>query len=140
MHFVDGDGLLEPIGVGALRYPSGVSPFVGIQVGDDGAGARAEFGAKGVRIRFEGQHVSVGANDFVFVDGAFVELRDKKLPHAGGAAGTHGIEAAVPVIKIAYDADAPSAWCPHGKINATHAFDGVNVGAALVVRVEAGTP
>ena len=43
------------------------------------------------------------------------------------------------MIKIAYDADAPSAWCPHGKINALHAFDGVNMPAELVVRVVVAT-
>src|SRR5260370_19981005 len=135
MHFVDGDGLLEPIGVGALRSPSGVIPFVAVQVGENGAGSGAKFGAKRVGIRFERQHVSVGADDFVFVDAAFVELRNKKFPNAGGSACSHGIDAAGPVIEIAYDADAPGAGRPDGKINATHAFYGVDVGAELVVRV-----
>src|SRR5882762_2407811 len=72
MDFVNGDRFLEPVRLGALGDPSGVIPLIGIQVGDDGASLRAELGAEGVRISLERDHVSVGADDFVFVDGAFV--------------------------------------------------------------------
>src|ERR1700730_211296 len=135
MHFVDGDRLLEPIGLGALGCPCRVIPLVGIQVGDNGAGARPEFRSKGVRISLERHHVSVGADDFVFVDGAFVELRDKKLPYARGPSSAHRVNPAVPLIEIAYDANAASAWRPDSEIDTTHAFNGVDVRAELVVGV-----
>jgi len=32
-------------------------PFVGVQIGDHGAGLRAQFGAKSVRISFKRDHV-----------------------------------------------------------------------------------
>src|SRR6267142_1329562 len=135
MDFVDGDRFLEPIGLGALGDPSGVIPFVGVQIGDHGAGLRAQFGAKSVRISFKRDHVSAGADDFVFVDGSFVQFGDKKLPNSRGAASAHRIYTAVPMIEIADDADAAAAGRPDREIDAAHAFESLNVCAELIVGV-----
>src|SRR6267154_1959999 len=135
MDFVDGDGFLEPVRLGALSDPSGVIPLIGIQIGDDGAGLRAQLGAEGVGVGLERDHVSVGADDFVLVDGAFVQFGDKKLPNSGGAASAHRIYSAVPMIEIANYADPAAAGRPDREIDAAHAFESLNVRAELVVGV-----
>src|SRR5690348_11894965 len=114
MNLVDGDGLLEPVGFCTLGNPGGVGPLVHIEIRDDGAGGRADLGAKGVRVGFKRDHVSIGADDLVFVDGTLVELGDEEFPDAGGAASAHGVGATVPLIEIADYADAASAGRPHG--------------------------
>src|SRR5258705_10142138 len=135
MDFVDGDGFLEPIRLGALGNPRGVIPLIGIQVGDDRTGLRAQLGAEGVGIGLERDHVSVGADDFVFVDGAFIQFGDKKLPNSGGAASAHRIYTAIPMIEIANYADAATAGRPDGEIDAAHTFESLNVCAELIVGV-----
>src|SRR5882762_2613747 len=100
MDFVDGDRRFEPVFLRAVRDPIGVYPFMVIETGDDGAGIGAEFRAEGVGIGFEGENVAARADDFIFVDGAFGELRDENFPETGGAAGAHGMDAAVPAIEV----------------------------------------
>ena len=51
-----------------------------IEAGNDGAGIGAQFGAKRVGIGFERENVAARADDFIFVDGAFVELGDEDFP------------------------------------------------------------
>src|SRR5712675_1564841 len=135
MDFVDGDGFLEPIRLGALGDPSGVVPLIGIQVGDDRTGLRAQLGAKRVGVGLERDHVSVGADDFVLVDGAFIQFGDKKLPNSGGATSAHRIYTAVPMIEIANYADAAAAGRPDREIDAANPFESLNVCAELIVGV-----
>src|SRR5882757_5515058 len=135
MDFVDGDGFLEPIRLGALGDPSGVIPLIGIQVGDDRTGLRAELCAEGVRISLQRDHISVGADDFVLIDGAFIQFGDKKFPNSGGAASAHRIYTAVPMIEIADDAHAAAAGCPDSEIDAANTFESLNVCAELIVGV-----
>src|SRR5437870_11365271 len=72
MDFVDGHGRLEPVFAGALREPGRVVPVVSVETCDDGAGVGAQFGAEGVGICFERKDVSVGSDDFEFIDCAFL--------------------------------------------------------------------
>ena len=60
--------------------PIVVGPFVLIEARNDGAGIGAEFRAEGIGIGFEGQNVAARADDFIFIDGAFVELGDEDFP------------------------------------------------------------
>ena len=101
----------------------------------DRTGVGAQFGAECVRIGFERQHGAVRADDFVFVDRAFVEFRDEEFPDARRAAGAHRIDAAIPVVEVADDADAARARRPYGKIDAAHSGDGFQVRAEFFVGV-----
>ena len=60
-----------------MGNPIGVIPFVVIEARYDRAGVGAKFGAEGVGIGLEREDVAAGANDFIFVDGALVELGEK---------------------------------------------------------------
>src|ERR1700731_1101681 len=135
MDFVDGDGRFEPVFLRAVRDPIGIGPFMGIETGDDGAGIGAEFRAEGEGIGFEWQNVAARTDDFIFVDGAFCELGDENFPETGGAASAHGMDAAVPSIEVAHDADAPCAGSPNGEMNAADAFECDHVGAEFFVSV-----
>ncbi len=115
--------------------PADVFPIVVIQAGDDGAGIGAKFRAEGVRISFEREDVAARADDFIFVDGAFVKLGDKDFPNTGGTAGAHGMDAAVPTIEIAHHADALCAGSPNGEVHAPNAFECNHVGAEFFVSV-----
>ena len=75
------------------------------------------------------------ADDFVFVDGAFGEFGNEKFPDAGRAAGAHGIDAAIPAVKVADDADALGAGGPNGEMNAANAFERFEVRAHFIVGV-----
>jgi len=80
MGFVDGDRRFEPVFLRSVVNPTGVIPFMVIEAGDDGAGIGTQFSAEGVGIGFEGKNVAAGADDFIFVDGAFVKLGEEDFP------------------------------------------------------------
>ena len=94
MDFVDGDGSFEPIFLGTFTHPGGIRPDIRVQIDDDGAGVGAQFGAESVGIGFQGEHVAVWTDDFVFVDGAFCEFGNEKSPRCrknrGRAWDRHG--------------------------------------------------
>src|SRR5262249_41031541 len=116
MNFIDGNRRVEPVLLFACGEPAGIVPLIIFEIDDDGAGVGAEFGAKGVRIGFQRQEISVRAGDFEFVDGALFGVRKKKFPDAGRAARAHGVDAAVPAVEIADEADATRAWSPDSKV------------------------
>src|SRR5712664_511683 len=106
-----------------------------IESRDDGARIGTELGAKGIGVGFEGENVAARADDFIFVDSALVEFGNKDFPKTGRAASTHRMNAAVPTVEIAYDADPFCAWGPDGKMNAANAFESNHMGAELFVGV-----
>jgi len=106
---------------------------MGIEIGDDRAGFGPEFAAESVRIGFEREKVSVRSEDFVFVHGAFGDFRNEKFPDAGRAARTHGMDAAVPAVHVADDADALCGGSPDGKVRAGDACDGMEMRAKFFV-------
>ena len=128
-------GFSNQLRLRALGHPLRVVPFVGVEVDDDGAGRRAQFGAEGVGIGFEGQQVAVGADDFKFVDGAFAEFRHEEFPDAGAAAGAHRMDAAVPMVEVADHADALRVGSPDGEVDAADARERDDVRTELVVGV-----
>ena len=101
----------------------------------DGAGVGAQFGAKGVGIGLQRKDVAVWTNYFVFVNRAFVLLREEDFPDARGAAGAHGMDAAVPAVEVANDADALCAGSPDCEVNAPNAFKCYDVSAEFLVSV-----
>ena len=120
----------------ALLDPGVVVPLVRFEIGDDRAGLGAEFAAKSVGIGFEREKVAVGAEDFVFVDGAFGDFGEKEFPDAGRAARTHGMDAAVPAIHYPDDADAFRGGRPDGEMSSGNPSDGVEMRAEFFVSVE----
>src|SRR5258707_1596246 len=129
MDFVNGDGRLEPIFLLAVGHPTGVSPLVRVQIGNDGAGVGAQLGLESVRIGFERKKIAVRAENFVFINGAFADFGEEKFPDTGGSARTHGINAAIPVTHVADDADAASGGCPYGETCSCYACYGVEMRA-----------
>ena len=133
--FVNGDGRLEPVLLRPARKPVGVVPFVMIEARDDGAGVGAQLRAEGVGIGFEREDVPARADNFIFVDGVFLELREKNFPDARGAASAHGMDAAVPAVEVANDTDALCAGSPDREVNAPNAFQRYDVSAEFLVSV-----
>ena len=60
---------------------------------------------------------------------------NEKFPDAGGTPKTHGMHPPVPMIEIAYDADAAGVGCPHRKMNAIHTVDCFRMSAEFFVRI-----
>lgn len=135
MNFVNADRGLEPVFAGTLREPVRVVPAIRFEIGDDGARVGAEFGAEGVGIGLERKHVSVRADDFEFVDGAFGQFGDEDFPDSGSAACTHGMDAAVPAIEVTDDTDPFGAGSPDGEMNAANAFKGDEMRAKFLIGV-----
>jgi len=107
-----------------------------LQIADHGAVIRAELAAKGVGIGFEREKISPRADNLVFVNGAFADFRKEKFPDAGRAARTHGMDASVPVIHVADDADAFGGRRPDGEVSTGDSRDGVKVRAKFFVGVK----
>src|SRR5262249_29475593 len=70
---------------------------------------------------------------FVFLKGAFIYAWDEDFPNAGLAQGTHLMEAAIPVVEVANDADPLGIWGPDGKACAGDAVGGAEVRTQLIV-------
>lgn len=106
-----------------------------VERNDYGTRIGAKLRAKGEGIGFEWKDVSVGAEDFIFVDGAFGKFGQEEFPYAGGTARTHGMNAAVPAVEIADHAHARCAGGPDGEVDAADSIDGFQMSAEFVVRV-----
>src|SRR5216684_854217 len=139
MDLIDGNGRLEPVFSGTPREPVRVVPAIVFQIGDDGAGVGAKLGTEGVGVGLERKNVSIRTNDFEFVNGAFGQFGKENFPDAGGAARAHGMDAAVPTIEVADDADAARAGRPDGKVDAANAFEGDEMRAEFLVGVVVAT-
>ena len=115
--FVNGDGRFEPVFlVGAARSRRSRSTDVVSRLPTTEPVLGRSSRAKGVGIGFEREKIALRADDFVFVDGAFADFGEEKLPDSGRAARTHGMDAAVPVIHVADDADAFGGGRPDGEM------------------------
>ena len=106
-----------------------------LQIGDDRAGIRAKLGMERVGIGFERKKIPVRAKDFILVDRALGNFWQKEFPNAGGAARTHGVDAAVPVIHVANDADAFCGGSPYSEVCADHTSHGVKMRAKFFVGI-----
>lgn len=135
MDFVDTNGGIQPVFARTFVHPARIRPMVLIDASDHRAVVRAEFGGKGVRIRLERENDVPLANNFEFIDGAFAKFGNEELPDAGRTAKAHRIDAAVPMIEIADDADAAGIRRPNGKMNAGDTIDSFHVGAEFFVGV-----
>src|SRR5256886_17218708 len=140
MNFVDGDRRLEPVFPCAEGNPLGVLPFVVIEARNDRAGIGTQLRTERVGVSFQREDVTAWADDFIFVDSAFVVLRQEDFPDARGATSAHRMDPAVPAIEVAHDADAPCAGSPNSEVNTANAFERYHMGAELFVRVAVAAP
>src|SRR5579863_2491132 len=106
-----------------------------VERGNYRTGVRAELGAESVGVGLERENISIGTDDFIFVDGTFGEFGEEEFPDAGGAAGTHGMNATVPAVEISDHAHTRSTRGPNGEVTAGNAIDGFQMSAELVVGV-----
>src|SRR5256885_10840924 len=123
MNFVNGDRGVEPILFFARGEPVAVAPGIIPQIRDNGAGFRAELRTERVWIGFEREESSGGPGDLVLVDRAFAEAGKKEFPNSRRAARAHGMDASVPSVEIADDADASCRRRPDRKstrLNSSH--------------------
>src|SRR5579862_197590 len=123
---------MQPVLRGALREPRRVVPLMLVDIDDDGSIVGALFGREAVRIGFQSPIASPRLN-FEFVQRAFVEARDEKFPDSRLAAYPHRMNAAVPEIKVADDADAQRVGRPHAEVNAANASHFAHVRSELFI-------
>jgi len=135
MQFVNGDGRVLPVESGAVAHPGAVGPLVAVEIDDDGAGFGTEFGGESVGIGFERHHFAGAREDFEFVEAAFGETGNENFPNAGGAFA-HGMDAAIPLVEIADDADALRVGRPYGEVHAGDPGHFAKVCAELFVILE----
>ncbi len=106
-----------------------------VERSDYGTRIWAKLRVEGVGVGLERKDASVGTYDFIFVDGAFEKFREEKFPDAGGAPGTHGMNAAVPAVEIADNTHTRCAGGPDGEVDTPDSIDGFQMGAQFVVCV-----
>src|SRR5256885_8345987 len=135
MNFVNGDRGVEPILFFARGEPVAVAPGIIPQIRDNGAGFRAELRTERVWIGFEREESSGGPGDLVLVDRAFAEAGKKEFPNSRRAARAHGMDASVPSVEIADDADASCRRRPDSEINSGNSIDGLRVRAEFFVGI-----
>src|SRR5579862_1953615 len=123
---------MQPVLRGALREPRRVVPLMLVDIDDDGSIVGTLLRRESVGIGFQSPIASPRLN-FEFVQRAFVEARNKKLPDSRLAAYPHRMNAAVPEIKVTDDADAQSVGRPHAEVNAANASHFAHVRSELFV-------
>src|SRR5579864_4170128 len=123
MEFVNRNGRVLPVESQAPIEPFGVLPGVAFNIDDDGTGFWAEFAGKAVRIGFQRQDIVEARTYLEFVKITFVQTGNEYFPHASTGAAAHGINAAVPGIKIANDADAFGVGRPDAEMHAANPCD-----------------
>ena len=91
------------------------------------------LGGEAVGVGLFDQVAVVTALHLVLVDFTLAEIGNEDLPDAGGAAVSHRVAAAVPVIEVADHADALGVRGPDGEIDAVEALMGPDMGAKPLV-------
>ena len=109
-----------------------VGPLELAVVPDDRGVLGRGFEEEAVRVGLE-DDVSVSAADLVFVKRALADAGNENLPDARGAEGAHLVEAPVPAVEAADDADALGVGGPHGEAGSRHAVQDAELRAELFV-------
>src|SRR5208283_1514837 len=135
VHFVNGNGLLQPIFRSTLLQPIPIVPGMLIEPGNDRTGVRPEFRAETVRIGLQWEQVVLRADELVFVDDSLVEFRKEKFPHARIASRTHRVHPAIPAVEVANHADPQGVGRPHGEVHAGNPFERSYMRTELFVSV-----
>src|SRR5579864_1942873 len=111
---------MQPIARRAGGEPLSIVPLMLVDIDDDGSIVGTLLCRESIRIRFQSPVASPRLN-FEFVQGAFIEAWDEKLPDSRLAAYPHRMNAAVPEIKVTDDAHAQRVGRPHAEMNAANA-------------------
>ena len=133
VHLVDVERAAEVVLRRAPPHPLVVGELVG-GLEDDGGGAGRHLGEAGEGVGLE-EGRAARAVDLVLVDGAGADVGDEELPDAGDAELAHLVEAPVPVVEVADDADAVGGRRPDGERDAAHVAEVADVRAQLLVDV-----
>src|SRR5690606_26003350 len=100
MHFIDRHGRAPPILAGAVFHVLLVGPAEGSRIGHDRSIAWSNLGLPRERVSFEGQHLTIFADDLVFVDGPGPKHGNEHFPNALAIA--HRVPASIPLIPRAH--------------------------------------
>ena len=77
----------------------------------------------------------VGGEHLKLVVGPLGQAGNKKLPNAALEQFAHRVDAAVPVVKVAHDRDAPRVWRPDVKGASAHSVQSAQVRAKLFIKI-----
>src|SRR5277367_96984 len=124
---------MQPIARCTRCDPSGILPLMFVNISDDGCIVRPLFSCESVRIGLQSPRTADARSNFEFVDGALTETGDEDFPDAGFAAKAHWMDATVPEIEIADDADAQRVRRPYPEVDAANARHLADVRAQLFV-------
>ena len=131
MYLVDRDWGVQPVSLLTCVHPLLVRPLVLLQVPHYRCRLRPQFGVKPVRVGLYVHLLSA-----LYLELVQVSLRQggyEKLPYAATATAAHGVQPAVPTVKISYYADATGVWGPHGEVYALHVVHQAEVCAEFLV-------
>jgi hypothetical protein len=135
MHFVHGERALERLVCAAVFQPGVVVPAETRGIVDDRGGVGAALRGEGKRVGLVDGRAAVLRDDAVFVELAVVQAGDKKLPDAGAFDAAHRVDAAVPAVEIADEADLAGVRRPDGEADAVETVDENEVRAEVAVKV-----
>src|SRR5215831_1030565 len=99
MHFVNGHGGFQQVGLAAGLHPRPVLPLISRVVPDEGRGFRRSFAVEGIRIGLELLVSVVARSHVVLISRALAESGDEDLPDAAVAAA-HRMPAHVPIVEL----------------------------------------
>src|SRR4029079_15807239 len=81
-------------------------------------------------------HAATRIKQLVLIDVARCQPRDEQIPDADARMLAHGMEAPVPGIELADDADAAGVGRPHGKAHAVYTVDARRMCAESIVSAQ----
>src|SRR5690606_29857289 len=120
MHFIYRHRAVERLRLLAPRHPVRVSPLVS-EIGDDRGVGRAQFAGEGAGIAFFQPQAAILRAQRIAVDRAFGQAGNEDFPDATQAMTAHAVNAGIPVVERADDADLIGVGSPYGKADAAHA-------------------
>ena len=119
VHFVDrtSGASSQRVAAPARRHPLLVAPLVARDVADDGRRLRRRFEGDAERVGLRQQRAGRRA-DLELVPFAVGEIGNEDLPDAAGHEQPHRVDASVPAVEVADDADALGVGRPDGEVHA----------------------
>ena len=117
-----------------LLLPCRIRPRKLSDVFHDGSIARTKLEAEGIRIDLQ-ERLLVVTLDFILIEAARGEVRDKQLEHAGIAESLHHMATAVPEVEITDDGNTLCIRCPYGECDTIDAVDADRMCAHLLIDV-----
>src|SRR5271166_2093666 len=138
MDFVDRNRGVKLLPLLPCGHPLLVTPFVTVQIPDDGGRVRTHFRQVSIRVRFEREIAMMPRLDFELVELTLLQPRDEDLPHPRRAARPHGMAPPVPLIEVSDNAHTLGIGRPYGKADASRARMFEDARAKLLIQPEVG--